>query len=78
MPAFVILIFAAGYFHRDSGMIKSTIEQINKPEHVQANSRYFICKIVKGVRKISSYAFKMRQDYLSTRYLDQFISYAEQ
>ena len=30
--------------------------------------------IVKGVRKISSYAFKMRQDYLSTRYLDQFIS----
>ena len=24
--------------------------------------------------KISSYAFKMRQDYLSTRYLDQFIS----
>ena len=37
-------------------------------------SRYFICKLVKGVRKISSYAFKMRQDYLSTRYFDQFIS----
>ena len=26
------------------------------------------------MRKISSYALKMRQDYLSTRYLDQFIS----
>ena len=34
----------------------------------------FICKIVKGMRKILSYALKMRQDYLSTRYLDQFIS----
>ena len=32
------------------------------------------CKLVKGVRKILSYAFKMRQDYLSTRYFDQFIS----
>ena len=29
---------------------------------------------MKGVRKISSCAFKMRQDYLSTRYLDQFTS----
>ena len=26
------------------------------------------------MRKISSYAFKMKQDYLSTCYLDQFIS----
>ena len=26
------------------------------------------------MRKISSYAFKLRQDYLSTRYLEQFIS----
>ena len=34
----------------------------------------FICKIAKGMRKILSYALKMRQDYLSTRYLDQFIS----
>ena len=30
--------------------------------------------IVKGMRKILPYALKMRQDYLSTRYLDQFIS----
>ena len=30
--------------------------------------RYFQFKIVKGVRKISSHAFKMIQDYLSTRY----------
>ena len=37
-------------------------------------SRYFICKIVKGVTKIPSCAFKMRQDYLSTSYLDQFMS----
>ena len=35
-----------------------------------------ICKIVKGMRKILSYALKMRQDYLSTRYLDQFISHS--
>ena len=34
----------------------------------------FICKIVKGMRKILSYALKMRQDYLSPRYLDQFMS----
>ena len=30
----------------------------------------FTCKTLKGVRQIYSYAFKMRQDYLSTRYLD--------
>ena len=29
---------------------------------------------MKGMRKILSYTLKMRQDYLSTRYLDQFIS----
>ena len=35
---------------------------------------YFLVILLKGVRKISSYAFKMRQNYLSTRYFDQFIS----
>ena len=33
-----------------------------------------ICKIVKGMKKILSYALKMKQDYLSTCYLEQFIS----
>ena len=31
-------------------------------------SGYFICKIVNGVRKVSSHSFKMRQGYLSTPY----------
>ena len=31
--------------------------------------------IVKGMRKILPYALKIRQDYLSTRYLDQFITW---
>ena len=42
--------------------------------HFVIFSTYFIRKIVKDVRKISSFAFKMRQDYLSTGYLDQFKS----
>ena len=36
-------------------------------------SAHLLLKIVTHVRTISSYAFKMRQDYLSTRYWDQFI-----
>ena len=34
----------------------------------------FICKTVKGIKKNIIICLKMRQDYLSTCYLDQFIS----
>ena len=49
-------------------------ERMKRSEEFTTIWSDFIFELLKGMRKILSYAFKMRQNDLSTRYLDQFIS----